>query len=146
MNISEQTLQQITRALRKAASKFTNDADNMPLTDLYLQVKQESGELLIFNDQDEELTRCVVENWIGNKAENFYSDIQPVLLNAIQQEREILDNLPILKPYSFVLTDEDKETVAELYLVDDELMLVSGNLMDGLAGDLDSFLEELMRK
>lgn len=146
MNISEQTLQQITRALRKAASKFTNDTDNMPLTDLYLQVKQESGELLIFNDQDEELTRCVVENWIGNKAENFYSDIQPVLLNAIQQEREILDNLPILKPYSFVLTDEDKETVAELYLVDDELMLVSGNLMEGLSGDLDSFLEELMRK
>ena len=146
MNISEQTLQQITRALRKAASKFTNDTDNMPLTDLYLQVKQESGELLIFNDQDEELTRCVVENWIGNKAENFYSDIQPVLLNAIQQEREILDNLPILKPYSFVLTDEDKETVAELYLVDDELMLVSGNLMEGLSGDLDSFLEELMRR
>ena len=146
MNISEQTLQQITRALRKAASKFTNDTDNMPLTDLYLQVKQESGELLIFNDQDEELTRCVVENWIGNKAENFYSDIQPVLLNAIQQEREILDNLPILKPYSFVLTDEDKETVAELYLVDDELMLVSGNLMEGLSGDLDSFLEELMQR
>ena len=146
MNISEQTLQQITRPLRKAASKFTNDAENMPLTDLYLQVKQESGELLIFNDQEEELTRCVVESWIGNKAENFYSDIQPILLSAIQQERELLDNLPILKPYSFVLTDEEKEAVAELYLVDDELMLVSGNLMEGRSGDLESFLEELVRK
>lgn len=146
MNTSEQTLQQITRALRKAASKFTNDAENMPLTDLYLQVKQESGELLIFNDQDEELTRCVVESWLGNQAEKFYTDIQPILLSAIEQERELLDNLPILKPYSFVLIDEDKESIAELHLVDDELMLVSGNLMDGLAGDLDNFLEELMRK
>ena len=109
-------------------------------------MKQESGELLIFNDQDEELTRCVVESWLGNQAENFYTDIQPLLLSAIQQERELLDNLPILKPYSFVLIDEEKETIAELHLVDDELMLVSGNLMEGLSGDLDSFLEELMQK
>ena len=88
----------------------------------------------------------MVESWLGNQAENFYTDIQPLLLSAIQQERELLDNLPILKPYSFVLIDEEKETIAELHLVDDELMLVSGNLMEGLSGDLDSFLEELMQK
>lgn len=45
-----------------------------------------------------------------------------------------------------MLIDEEKETIAELHLVDDELMLVSGNLMEGLSGDLDSFLEELMQK
>lgn len=71
MNASEQTLQQIKRALRKAASKFPSDAECFPLTDLLLQVKQESGELLVYDDDDRELTRCVVEEWIDNKDENF---------------------------------------------------------------------------
>ena len=66
MNVTDQTLQTIDRVLRKAASKFTNDAENMPLTDIYLQVKQESGEILVFDDDETELTRCVVEDWIGN--------------------------------------------------------------------------------
>lgn len=146
MKASEQTLQQVKRALRKAASKFDNDEENMPLTDVYLQVKQESGELLVFNDNDEELTRCVVEEWLGNQSEDFYTAIQPVLVEAIRQEQEVLDRLPVLKPYSFVLIDEDRETVAELHLVDDDLMLVSGNLMEGLDGDLNAFLDQLMSK
>ena len=61
MNSSEQTISRIERALRKAASKFPSDADSYPLTDLYIQVRQESGELMIFDDDDTELTRCVVE-------------------------------------------------------------------------------------
>ena len=31
-----------------------------------------------------------------------------------------MDGLPLLKPYSFVLVDEDHEAVAELLLVDDD--------------------------
>ena len=72
MTASEQTYQQIERALRKATSKFLPDAECLPLTDLQLQVKQESGELLVFDDDDNELTRCVVEEWIGNHDEHFY--------------------------------------------------------------------------
>ena len=52
MNSSEQTISRIERALRKAASKFPSDADSYPLTDLYIQVRQESGELMIFDDDD----------------------------------------------------------------------------------------------
>ena len=47
MTASEQTYQQIERALRKAASKFDPQAECMPLTDIYLQVRQEGGELRI---------------------------------------------------------------------------------------------------
>ena len=52
----------------------------------------------------------------------------------------------MLKPYSFVLIDEDRETVAELHLVDDDLLLLDGNLMEGLNEDLESFLDNLMQK
>lgn len=47
MEVSESTLNKIGRALTKAASKFSEGAEPLPLTDILIQVKQESGELLI---------------------------------------------------------------------------------------------------
>ena len=143
MNTSEHTLQQIGRALKKVAQKFKTELENQPLTDLHLQVNPESGELLVFNDEDEEITRCVVEEWINNHQENFYDIVKQQLLKAIQEHKEELEHLCILKPYSFVLVDEDHETICDLYLVDDDTIVLDGELMAGLSDDLDSFWEEL---
>lgn len=146
MKANEQTVSQIQRALRKAASKFSAEAECYPLTDIYLQVKQESGELLVFNDDDTELTRCVVEEWIGNGEETFYDNIQPILIEAIKGIKDVTENFAVLKPYSFVLIGEDSETIADLYLVDDETAFISGDLMEGLGEDLDHFWEQLEKE
>ena len=143
MKANEQTYQQIQRALRKAASKFPANPDCLPLTDLYLQVKQESGELLMFDDDDHELTRCVVEEWIGNRDERFYDEVQPILITALTRLKEVTEHVAVLKPYSYVLMGEDHETIADLYLVDDETLLVSGDLMQGLEEDLEHFWQQL---
>lgn len=145
MTNTEQTYQQIERALRKAASKFNPAAECPPMTDIYLQVKQESGELLIFDDDDHELTRCVVEEWIGNTEEDFYNAVQPILTASIERCKEVTDNVAVLKPYSYVLVGEDHETIAELHLVDDDTIMISGDLMAGLGDDLDKFWEELAK-
>ena len=146
MNANEQTLQQIERALRKASSKYSPDNECYPLTDLYIQVKQESGELLIFNDDDVELTRCVIEEWIGNQDENFYTNIQPILIDVIEKNKDVTENVAILKPYSYVLTGEDHETIADLHIVDNDTIIISDNLMTGLGEDLDHFWDELSKK
>ena len=143
MSNNEQTLQQIGRALKKVAQKFKIELENQPLTDLHLQVNPESGELLVFNDEDVEITRCVVEEWINFNAENFYDVVKQQLLKAIQEHKEEMENLCILKLYSFVLVDEDHETICDLYLVDDDTIVLDGELMEGLSDDLDSFWEEL---
>ena len=143
MTANEQTYQQIERALRKAASKFLPLTDCLPLTDIYLQVKQESGELLVFDDDDNELTRCVVEEWIGNSDEHFYDEVQPILITALTRLKEVTEHVAVLKPYSYVLMGEDHETIADLYLVDDDTLLVSGDLMQGLEEDLEHFWQQL---
>ena len=143
MTANEQTFQQIERALRKAASKFLPQTDCLPLTDIYLQVKQESGELLVFDDDDHELTRCVVEEWIGNRDERFYDEVQPILITALTRLKEVTEHVAVLKPYSYVLMGEDHETIADLYLVDDDMMMLSGDLMQGLEEDLEHFWQQL---
>lgn len=146
MEIKEQTISQIERALKKVANKLElNVTEQKPLTDILIQVKQESGELMVFNDDDEELTRCVIEEWIENKDEDFYLQIQSVLKQAITNLQEKMENLPILKPYSFVLIGEDKETINDLYLVDDDTIMLDGDLLKGLDKDLDEFLNHLLK-
>ncbi len=146
MNASEQTFQQIERALRKVSDKLSNFYEHPPFSDLHLQVTQEGGELLIFNDEDEELTRCVIEEWIGNTDESFYKNAEEVLKQSIGKLKDVVEHLNLLRPYSLVMIDEDKETIAELLYVDDETIVLDGDLMEGLSDDLDAFWEELAKR
>ena len=39
--------------------------------------------------------------------------------------------------------NEDKDAIAELYLVDDETVIIDPDLMEGLSEDLDDFFKKL---
>lgn len=145
----EQTIQQVERFIRKVAQKFPaqlSEEDNTVLTDIHVRVSQDSGELLAFDDEDNEITRCVVEQWIDNKDENFYDEVAKTLRDVMRKNSETIDNLGILKPYSFVLEDDDKENLGELYIADDDTIIVGGDLMENLDSDLDSFLDDLLKE
>ena len=79
---SEQTLQQIERFLKKIAQKFPSGEDLSIVTDIHVRVSQESGEMVAFDDDDKEITRCVVEEWINNNDEDFYENIEQILVTA----------------------------------------------------------------
>lgn len=148
MEITEQTIQQVERFIRKVSQKFPtpeSEDETSVLTDIHVRVIQESGELLAFDDEDNEITRCVVEQWIDNKDENFYDEVAKELRDLLRKNANIVDHLGILKPYSFVLEDDDKENLGELYLADDDTVIVGGDLMEGLDHDLDDFLDDLLK-
>jgi hypothetical protein len=145
MKANEQTLQQVERALRKVAEKFPSTEEAIQLTDIHLKVSQESGELAAFDDDDKEITRCVVEQWIDNKEDAFYSDVAIVLRNVLNKQKKLIEEMSILKPYSFVLEDDDHENVEELYLVDDDIVIIDEELMKDLDSDLDNFLNNLLK-
>ena len=146
MKTSEQTIQQIQRAIRKICQKFPADSQNTPITDIHIRVYQETGELLAFDDDDNEITRCVIEQWIENKDDNFYQDVAEILRKQLQEQQETIDQLNISKPFSLVLEDDEKENLAELYIADDDTVIIGKDLMDGLEKDLDSFLEQILKE
>ncbi|MCR5472277.1 MAG: hypothetical protein K6F02_03855 [Prevotella sp.] len=145
MNFKEQTQQQLERALRKLAEKFPAEQEATMLSDIHFRVSQDTGEVTILDDDDRELTRCVVEEWIDNKDDEFYESITPVIRHCLSANAQLVDNLSILKPYAFVLEDDDREAVAELYVVDGDTVIVDPDLMEGLDKDLDDFLENLLK-
>ena len=147
MEITEQTILQVERFIKKVAQKFptVEESEASLLTDIHIRVSQDSGEMLAFDDDDVEITRCVVEQWIDCKDENFYDEIADCLRGLLRKNAEIIDNLGLLKPFSFVLEDDDKQHLGELYLADDDTIILGGDLMQNLDQDLDGFLDELLK-
>ena len=141
---TEQTTQQIERFLKKIAQKFPPREDSSIVTDIHVRVSQGSGEMLAFDDDDNEVTRCVVEQWINNNDEDFYNGVEQTLISTFSALSTIADSLGILKPYSFVLENDDKDTIAELYIADDDTVIIGKDLMEGLDSDLNLFLEKLV--
>ena len=143
MKANEQTLQEVERAIRKVADKFPPTEEASILTDIHLRVNQETGELVAFDDNDNEVNRCVVEQWIDNKDDTFYADVASTLRMVLNKYKQQIEAMSILKPYSFVLEDEDHESLEELYVVDDDTVIIDEELMKGLDKDLTDFMNQL---
>ena len=146
MKTTDQTIQQIERAIRKVADKFPASEEATIFTDIHIRVNQETGELVAFDDDDREITRVIIEKWINNQDDSFYDVVAKQLRKCLEREKKLVENMAVIRPYSFVLEDEDKENIAELYVVDDDTVIIDPDLMEGLDKDLDDFLEKLLKE
>ena len=147
MKLSQSSLSQIEKAIGKAVGKYRGCEENI-VSDIHLQANPTSGELLIFDDDDAQLAATTLEEWTNYDGSNFQADAERVLstvLNTMKTAGDF-DRLTLMKPYSFVLVDEDKETIAELLLMDDDTLLVNEELLKGLDEELDAFLKDLLEK
>ena len=144
MEASKQTIHQIERTLRKVIAKFPANAEPV-MTDIHLLVSNYTGEIRTYDDDDEELDRCVVEQWIKSSDEAFYEHIVPILRSCIENLRPNIEKMSVMQPFSFVLIDEDHETLQDLVIIDnEETVMIDSNLLDGLEEDLDAFLKQLL--
>ncbi|MDR0746042.1 MAG: hypothetical protein LBF17_06075 [Mediterranea sp.] len=148
MKLSQQSQSLIESTIREAIGKYPCSSEQTIVTDIHLQPISDSGELFIFDDNDEELSCAVIEEWLTYEGVNFYKDTERILHSILNRmkESESFNNLPIIQPFSFVLVDEDKETIADLLLMDDDTFLVNEELLEGLDEELDNFLKELLEK
>jgi hypothetical protein len=147
MERSEQFLQQIDRFIRKIAEKFPVSEETSLITDIHVKSNQDTGELIAYNDDEEEITRVTIEEWINYQDQNFFDEAATVLRDELRKNQDLVNNMGILKPYSFVLEcEDDKNDSAELYIADDDTVILGGDLMPGLDDDLNKFFEKLTKE
>ena len=145
MKASEQTIQQLERTIRKIGQKFPESEEPTLLTDIHFRVFQDSGELLVYDDDDNEITRCVIEEWIDSKDDEFYDHVTSICRQVLKRNSGVIEKYSLLRPFSFVLEDDEKESISELYIADGETIIINSELMEGLDKDLDAFFQELMK-
>ena len=147
MKLSQSSLSQIENALRTAVGRYSGGEETV-VTDIHVQANPVTGELLVFDDEDAELADTTVGEWANYDGTDFYADVERVLSSLLNDMKAAgdFDKLALMKPYSFVLVDEERETVAELLLMDDDALLLNDELLKGLDEELDAFLKELLEK
>ena len=149
MKLSTQSHNSIVSAIQEALSNYSLNKEENQVTDFYLQPDCQSGKLVLFDDEEVELACVIVDEWVEANPEDFYADAEFSLKKVLNRLREmgVLENLKVLKPYSFVLVDHEKETIADLLLVDDEeTLFLNDELLKGLDDELNAFLKDLMEE
>lgn len=141
----EKTYAQLRRAITKAIEKFPADTENLPVTDIILQVSQDTGDLMIFDDEGNEVTRANIEEWIENTDVTFYQDIVPVIRRTLKDLYRQLLSCGIAKPYDILLSDGEGETVANLYSIDEGTVVLTDEDIKKIDEDLNTFLDSLMK-
>ena len=148
MKLSTSSHTLVVSCIQKALDKYVS-GNAQVITDIHMQADMESGQLVISDDDDAVLAEQQVPEWESANPENFYTDVEIALKRVLNQLREegTLESVKILKPYSFVLEDSTKETVAELLMMDDEeTLFLNDELLKGLDEELNTFLKDLLEK
>ncbi len=144
--MTDKTKHQVSRFLDKVADKFPAVEAPTLFTDIHVHASPDTGDLMAYDDDGKEITRCVVEEWIerGGDVSSFWQEAEVVMRTILAAKKPCLG---LTKPYSFILEDEGGNHVAELYVVDDsETVIISTPFMDGMEKDLDDFFDELMKE
>lgn len=142
MPLSTQTQESLKNAIKEMARGFIT-AEETKVTDFHICVNGESGTLIIYDDDDNTLARVHIKEWESCNDEAVY---EKELRNALgkMQEEGIFDSINIVKPYSFVLVDEEKEAIVDLLYVDDDTLILSEDLLEGFDEEMNEFLKHLL--
>jgi hypothetical protein len=137
----------IASVILDALKKYASMERRSVVTDIYLQPNMQTGELSVFDDDDELLSSVVINEWNNSNPEEFQTRCELALkkvLNQLFSEGEF-SSLPIMEPYSFVMVDSEKETLSELMIVDEEeTLFLNDELLKGLDDELNAFLKDLL--
>ncbi len=147
MKLTQASQDIIKNCIKEAVKPYNmGSTQSFQVTDFHLQVILGSDELYVFNDDEDKLAEGTVREWSNYVAEEFYNCVEHDLTSILNQLKEegLFEKLNIMKPYSFVLIDKEKESINELMLIDDDAMIINNGLLKGLDEELDAFLKQLL--
>ena len=134
----------LQNAITKMASKYIS-AEESNVTDFHVRTNGENGELTILDDDDKTLARVHIKEWEGEHNEEVYEKELQKLLTKMNREGAF-DSLNIVKPYSFVLTDEDGQSIVDLLIIDDDTLMLNDDLLEGFDEEMNAFLKKLLEE
>ena len=100
----------------------------------------------IFVSDKLDLARAVIVEFAGFEDEDFYNGILTDLRRAVGDMHAQLLDAGIMKPYDILLVNDEGETVANLYCVEEDTVVLDNEMIRKIDDDLDNFLKKLMEE
>lgn len=146
MSISKQSREALLDAILSITTALGR-AENAVVTDLYFQLDKKNGVITIFDDDDNELSQATIVEW-NESAQEQPATIEKTLRTELAQMQKVglFDKINILKPYSCTLVDENKESIVDLIYIDDDMLVLDSELLQGLDEEMNEFLKHLLEE
>lgn len=142
MSLSRETENRLQEVITKMTKEFIT-AEETKVTDFYINVN--NGVLTIADDDDNCLARVHILEWENEHNEEVFEKALRSILNTMNEKGDF-ESLNIAKPYSFVLTDDDKQSIVDLLIVDDDTLILSEDLLKGFDEEMNEFLKQLLEE
>ena len=103
MRVSKNTQELLEDTIKEAINSLIAEEDSSVVTDIYISVSPKTGEVLLFDDNEDTLSMCTAEDLIRNNKNNkdYYDALDKTfstILNRMESE-ETFQELPLLKPF-----------------------------------------------
>jgi len=133
----------------KAINVLANDYQGSSLTDIFITVDKESGEVAFYDDEENKVTEIVIFDWV-----NKYDELSDEkVISTLREVTENLDDndqftaLDIFKPFSVNYADDNLNVVEELLLInEDSIVKMDNDLLEKFDKEFDEFLERLLKE
>lgn len=143
-NKAVQVLQKLFRSLIEPTAPEHLTAS---ITDLFVRINCETGEVSIYGDDDELIGSVVIFSWV-DKGDKPSPEMRKTLRQAVAglQAEGLWEHELFERPFSIVLVDDEFANIEELLFLDDELLQLTTPLLADLDSELSQFIDELLSK
>ena len=138
---------EIRNLFLKAIEILSNQYEGSSLTDIFVLVDEESGELLIYDDEQNCHVKGFIDSWASreNDKEINYAKVLRTVVQEMNKEN-LFSSLEVYTPFSINLSDEDFIVLEELLLIEDESIIrLETDFMKRMDKEFDEFLARLLK-
>lgn len=138
----------IEKAFTAAVDKLNRDPEGNYISDLYVQVDKDNGELQIYDDEERLIEKVTIFDWANSDLDEeafmkqAIATLKAVL--TILSTKKVFECPRLLRPLSASLTNESFIVIEELIFIDDDMLRLDDPLLKDLDEDLDKFLADLL--
>ncbi|WP_221411537.1 hypothetical protein [Dysgonomonas sp. 216] len=138
----------IKDVLSDAINSLINNYQGSSLTDIFLIVDEECGELSVFDDEQNLLSKSIIEEWEQFDDEhpiNYSKALREVVVEM--DDNGYFNSLEVYTPFSINFSDEDFIVLDELLTIeDDSIIRIESDFMKRMDKEFDEFLDQLLNE
>ena len=140
----------LTKTFLDAISNLNENYTSSSLTDIFITVDKELGELVFFDDEENRIAEIVIFDWVEKGtalSDNKIIGELRTIANELNDAGEF-SKLDVYKPFSVNYSDDSFDVIEELIVLNDESMVeldMDNSLMEKFDREFDEFLERLMK-
>lgn len=137
---------EILKVLTEAINSLNEGYTGSSLTDIFLVVDKDSGNLSVFDDEENLLSQIIIEEWASEDDDQVIARQLREVVEQFDMDNKF-DTLDVFKPFSINIADENLIVQEELLVIeDDSVIRIENDFLNRIDKEFDDFLDKLLKE